>query len=91
MPKVFGMDTQQAEAGPDSRPKRTKPDTDASRLIDQLGGTSEVAALCDIKPPSVSEWRVKGIPKARLKFFKLLRPDLFAEGSGEPVQEEHAA
>lgn len=49
----------------------------ASELIDLLGGTAEVARLCEVQPPSVSEWRHKGIPKARLMFLKLARPDVF--------------
>lgn len=47
-------------------------------IIDALGGTSEVARLCEIQPASVSEWRKLGIPKARLKFLKLARPAVFA-------------
>jgi len=54
-------------------------------VIDALGGTSEVARLCDIQPPSVSEWRHRGIPKAQLKYLQLARPDVFAKLAGEPV------
>lgn len=50
-----------------------------SELIDALGGTSAVARLFDIKPPSVSNWRTVGIPKARLMYLRLSRPDLFDE------------
>ena len=50
----------------------------ASETIDRLGGTSEVAKLCEVNPASVSEWRHKGIPKARLMFLRLARPDAFA-------------
>lgn len=50
---------------------------DHSKIIDELGGTGAVARLCEIQSPSVSEWRVKGIPKARLQFLRVLRPDLF--------------
>lgn len=49
----------------------------ATLIIDRLGGTSETARLCDIKPPSVSEWRKNGIPKAQLKFLRAIRPDVF--------------
>ncbi len=51
---------------------------DANQIIDALGGTVAVARLCEIKPPSVSGWRREGIPKPRLDYFKLLRPDVFA-------------
>jgi hypothetical protein len=50
----------------------------ASEIIDRLGGTTEVARLCRIKPPSVSEWRASGIPPARRQFLELLRPEAFA-------------
>lgn len=37
-----------------------------AELIDKLGGTTTVARLLGIKPPSVHEWRSKGIPSDRL-------------------------
>ncbi|HEL4234657.1 TPA: hypothetical protein UM516_000923 [Stenotrophomonas maltophilia] len=49
----------------------------ASEIIDRLGGTTEVARICRIKPPSVSEWRASGIPPARRQFLELLRPEVF--------------
>lgn len=48
-----------------------------SEIIDRLGGTTEVARICQIKPPSVSEWRATGIPPARRQYLELLRPDAF--------------
>lgn len=50
---------------------------DASTIIDRLGGTVEVARLCEVKPPSVSEWRRNGIPKAREMYLRAVRPDAF--------------
>ena len=47
-----------------------------NQIIDALGGTSEVARLCGIKPPSVSEWRRDGIPWPWLLFFSRERPDV---------------
>ena len=49
-----------------------------SQIIDALGGTAEVARLCRIKSPSVSEWRKNGIPSARRDFLELKYPDVFA-------------
>jgi hypothetical protein len=49
----------------------------ADEIIDALGGTSETARLCEVEPPSVSEWRRTGIPKPRLMFLKLARPEVF--------------
>jgi hypothetical protein len=57
----------------------------SSQIIDTLGGTAAVAKLCQVKAPSVSDWRKHGIPAARRQFLQLLRPDVFgtaAEGSG---------
>lgn len=53
----------------------------ASEIIDRLGGTTEVARICRIKPPSVSEWRASGIPPARRQFLELLRPEAFVGAS----------
>lgn len=51
----------------------------ASEIIDRLGGTSATARLCEVRSPSVSEWRHKGIPKARMLFLRLARPDIFEQ------------
>lgn len=59
---------------------------DDSQIIDKLGGTAKVARLCKVKPPSVSEWRVNGIPDARRQFLEVLRPDLF----GPPASDQEA-
>lgn len=61
-----------------------------SRIIDLLGGTSVVAELCDVKPPSVSGWRINGIPKARLMFLRLAKPEALkppSNRSGRPNKE----
>lgn len=52
----------------------------ASALIDALGGTTTVSELMEVGAPSVSEWRIYGIPKARQQTLRLLRkvrPRLF--------------
>lgn len=54
-----------------------------SEIIDRLGGTTEVARICQIKPPSVSEWRSSGIPSARRQFLALLCPEAFQHPSPE--------
>ncbi|MCU1053281.1 Rha family transcriptional regulator [Stenotrophomonas maltophilia] len=56
---------------------------DSQKLINELGGPAAVARLFEIKQPSVSEWKRKGIPKARLQTLRLLRPDLFQSLEGE--------
>lgn len=51
----------------------------ANKIIDALGGTFRVAEMCEVRPPSVSDWRKNGIPRARLMFLRLARPEVFAE------------
>ena len=68
LPLILGMPKMEAMNTPD-------PNT----IIDRLGGTSATARLCEVQPPSVSEWRKAGIPKAQLKFLKLARPEVFDE------------
>lgn len=66
---MIGMDTQ----------------LDPNTIIDRLGGTSETARLCEVQPPSVSEWRTNGIPKARLMYLRSIRPDVFQENWTAPT------
>lgn len=51
----------------------------SNKAIDALGGTNAVAVLCNVKPPSVSQWRTDGIPESRLMYLKVIRPDVFGE------------
>jgi DNA-binding transcriptional regulator YdaS (Cro superfamily) len=39
-----------------------------NKIIELLGGTTKVAKLCNISPPSVSQWRNNGIPPDKLIF-----------------------
>lgn len=55
-----------------------------SKIIDALGGTGEVATLCEVSSQAVSGWRRKGIPKSRVKYLKLLKPNVF-EGTTKEV------
>jgi hypothetical protein len=48
-----------------------------SELIDDLGGTTEAAKFFKVSAPSISEWRRTGLPKARMMYLQLARPDLF--------------
>ena len=56
---------------------------DANKAIDEMGGTSAVAALCKISTGAVSQWREHGIPEARLMYLRLLRPDVFERQDAE--------
>ncbi len=52
---------------------------DSNHIIDSLGGTNEVARICQVTAQAVSQWRADGIPHARLMYLKLARPDVFTE------------
>ncbi|PYD05917.1 hypothetical protein DND90_21490 [Pseudomonas syringae pv. maculicola] len=49
----------------------------ASVIIEALGGTFRVAELCEVRPPSVSDWKKHGIPRARMMFLRVARPEVF--------------
>ncbi len=51
--------------------------TESSEIIDALGGTAKVARLCEIEMAAVTQWRHNGIPKSRLMFLRLARPEVF--------------
>lgn len=61
---------------------------DSNQIIDALGGTAEVARLCDVKQPSVSQWRKEGIPAARLMYLRAVRPDVFSDGQGKKTRRQ---
>ncbi|OQY64733.1 MAG: hypothetical protein B6D47_12975 [Rhodocyclaceae bacterium UTPRO2] len=54
---------------------------DENKIIDALGGTNEVARLCEVTKAAVSQWRRGGIPRARLLYLKAIRPEAFEEVS----------
>ena len=58
-----------------------------SPLIDDLGGPTAVAALCQVSPQAVSQWRRDGIPKARRMYLAVIRPDLVVQRVSEPAME----
>lgn len=49
---------------------------EASKLIDALGGTSDVARMFRISKPSVCKWRLVGIPEARMMYLQIAKPKL---------------
>lgn len=62
---------------------------DPNRIIDALGGTTEVAEMCKVTPAAVSQWREHGIPQARMMFLRLAEPKVFAlleKGAGYQEQ-----
>lgn len=55
----------------------------SGEVIDRLGGTNAAAELCDVTAQAVSQWRANGIPKARLMYLRLVRPDVFQESTAQ--------
>lgn len=53
-----------------------------SEIIDRLGGPSEVARLCRIRPQAVSQWRRNGIPAPRRQYLELAQPHAFSVAAG---------
>jgi hypothetical protein len=54
-----------------------------NEIIEALGGSSAVADLCEVTVGAVSQWKTDGIPKARLMYLKVIRPDIFSSKSKE--------
>ena len=52
---------------------------DPNKIIDALGGTVHVAALCGRSKGAVSQWRRTGIPDGLLKYLRAAYPEKFAE------------
>lgn len=48
----------------------------ATALIEELGGVTEVAKICEITKASVCWWRYAGVPRAWKKFLQLKFPNL---------------
>lgn len=51
----------------------------ATEIIQRLGGPTKTAALCEVTTQAVSQWQQNGIPKARMQFLRLARPEVFVE------------
>ena len=71
--------------------KKLTPDQTSS-VIDAIGGTSQVASICDVTPGAVSQWRKNRIPKGFLLFLRDRYPvafeDLGQEDNSEPEGSE---
>lgn len=44
--------------------------TPATQVIDALGGTTAVARIFNLSKPSVSAWKVDGIPESRVMYLR---------------------
>ena len=47
------------------------------KIIDEFGGVTAVAGLCEVTLQAVYQWRNTGIPRARLLYLKAVKPDIF--------------
>jgi DNA-binding transcriptional regulator YdaS (Cro superfamily) len=56
-----------------------------NEIIDLLGGTFAVAKMCQISPPSVSQWRNNGLPGDKLV---LLAAELEKKSNGKWSRKE---
>ena len=52
---------------------------DDSKIIDNLGGTTRTAEICEITPAAVSQWRTNGIPRAQRRYLRLKYPHAFSD------------
>lgn len=52
-----------------------------TEIIQRLGGPTKTAELCEVTTQAVSQWQRNGIPKARLQFLRLARPEVFDDGA----------
>ncbi len=62
---------------------------DANTIIDRLGGTSKVAAICGRTKSAVSQWRRNGIPEAWERFLRTQHPEAFGEQYESPAPAAH--
>jgi hypothetical protein len=71
---------------------------DYEKIIADLGGTVEVAKLCECSPQAVSQWfgvdpetgEQRRIPNARLLYLKAVRPDVFPGFCKKPTRKAKA-
>lgn len=80
----------------DSIPAPIGANAAATKVIEALGDTAEVARMFEVRMPSVSDWKRTGIPRARMLYIRAVRPDVLegidveAATSGEAASSEAA-
>lgn len=52
--------------------------TESSLVIEELGGTKEVAAICSVRVSAVNNWLNRGLPRGMKLFLKERFPNLKA-------------
>ena len=59
---------------------------DVNFIINELGGTGKLAALCEVSSQAVSQWKKNGIPKAQRKYLQSIRPELFYRADQDTIK-----
>ena len=54
----------------------------SKKIIEKMGGPVAVARFFGITKGAVSQWKTNGIPDARERHLKDIKPDLFASNRG---------
>lgn len=55
----------------------------SNTAIDLLGGTTAAAKFFEVRPPTVSEWRKTGFPRAREMYLRAVRMDIYLASGGK--------
>jgi hypothetical protein len=63
---------------------------DHRKAIELLGGTRASARFFEVTPTAVTQWKRTGIPRARLMYLRVARPDVYAAALGEEQAEDPA-
>lgn len=48
-----------------------------SKIVARIGKNTTIAKECGITPQAISNWKKRGIPKARIKYLMLVFPHAF--------------
>lgn len=64
----------------DAKQPKVKPvNKDASTIVERLGGTTATAKLFGLRAPSITDWKEYGIPRSRMMYLEVARPDVLSE------------
>jgi len=55
----------------------------SNTAINLLGGTTAAARFFEVRPPTISEWRKTGFPRAREMYLRAVRMDIYLASGGK--------
>jgi hypothetical protein len=61
---------------------------DYCKAIERLGGTRASARFFEVTPAAITQWKRKGIPRARLMYLRAVRPDIYEAAMASGRQRE---